>query len=314
MLKKRLMAMIGPCYFAEGAEGNPADGMEGGALNTALGGNMGGGSSDGGTNDSGLSNFNFEEFKTTYGKNYADKGFMQELTSPEKMFEKIDNMESLIGKKSFVPGENATTKDWDDYRSKIGVASPDVYTISKDGLPEEYKKLHNDDMDSKVKQMFYDAGLTPQQAKILNDGYDKLMVETHKDIMDKVTEQQKAMQISDAEYDELANKIWGADREKVQNVAKSLIMEFTPQELKPALETMGNKNLVIMASVLKGVSDKYISSDDLSVLQGNTAGTSKESLREEAQKELAKLHSMSPFDPNYAIQKQKVEDMYKNFK
>jgi len=311
MLKKRLMTVIGPCYFAEGPEGGSTGVMEGGALNAALGGSIGGGN---GTSDTGSSDFNFEEFKTTYGKNYADKGFMQELTSPEKMFEKIDNMESLIGKKSFVPGENATTKDWDEYRNRIGVGSPDVYTISKEGLPEEYKALHNDDMDVKVKQMFYDAGLTPQQAKILNDGYDKLMIETHKDIMDKVAEQQKAMQISDAEFEELANKTWGADREKVQNVAKSLITEFTPPELKPALETMDNKNLIIMASVLKGVSDKYISADDLTVLQGGASGSSKESLREEAQKELAKLHSMSPFDPNYSLQKQKVEDIYKNFK
>ena len=98
--------LFGPCYFAD------FEGGEGGA------GSAGNGGSEG---------FNFEEFKNTYGKDYADKGFMRELDSPSKMFEKIDNLETLIGKKSFVPGEGATDKDWDDYRSRIGIQNKDIY-------------------------------------------------------------------------------------------------------------------------------------------------------------------------------------------
>ena len=73
-----------------------------------------------------------------------------------------------------------------------------------------------------------------------------------------------------------------------------------------------------MASVLKGVSDKYISQDDLKSLKGEGAGSS-ESIRAEAQKELAKLASMSPFDKGYAEQQEKVKEylgvaLYENSK
>lgn len=287
--------LFGPCYFAD------FEGGEGGAGGAGNGGN---GGSEG---------FNFEEFKNTYGKDYADKGFMRELDSPSKMFEKIDNLETLIGKKSFVPGEGATDKDWDDYRSRIGIQNKDIYNLSTESLPDNLKNFHSGDFGDKVKQIFYDAGLTPHQAKIINEKYDKLMVETHGDMLNKIAEREKQLQISDEEFESLANQAWGNDRENVQKVAKSLISAHTPENVKPYLESMSNKDLIIMASVLKGVSDKYISQDDLKALKGE-GSQSNESLRAEAQKELAKLASMSPFDKGYAAQQEIVNNLYANFK
>lgn len=298
-MKKFRLNGIGPCYLVGDGQGD----LQGGASGT--------GDSTGGQSNSqgGNADFNFEEFKSTYGKNYADKGFMQELTTPEKMFEKIDNMESLIGKKSFVPGEGATEQDWNDYRDRVGVKSTDDYVLDNSDLPDNVKNLHNDEIQGKVKQMFYDAGLTPQQAKIINSRYDQIMTEAHKDVMEQYAAQQKQTQLSDEEFDNLAKETWGQERDNVINVAKSLIQEFTPPNLKEAMATMDNKSLTIMASVLKGVSDKYISQDDLDVLKGNNTNNP-ESLREEAQKELAKLSQMSQFDKGYAAQQQKVNDLY----
>ena len=287
--------LFGPCYFAD------FEGGEGGAGGAGNGGN---GGSEG---------FNFEEFKNTYGKDYVDKGFMRELDSPSKMFEKIDNLETLIGKKSFVPGEGATDKDWDDYRSRIGIQNKDIYNLSTESLPDNLKNFHSGDFGDKVKQIFYDASLTPHQAKIINEKYDKLMVETHGDMLNKIAEREKQLQISDEEFESLANQAWGNDRENVQKVAKSLISAHTPENVKPYLESMSNKDLIIMASVLKGVSDKYISQDDLKALKGE-GSQSNESLRAEAQKELAKLASMSPFDKGYAAQQEIVNNLYANFK
>lgn len=289
---------VGPCFFMD--NGQDGAGGTGGA----------GGNTDDQNPQNNGTDFNFEDFKSTYGKNYADKGFMQELTSPEKMFEKIDNMESLIGKKSFVPGEGATEQDWNDYRNRVGLKSADDYVLDNSELPDNVKDLHNDDIQGKVKQMFFDAGLTPQQAKIINSRYDKIMAEAHKDVLDRVAEQQKQAQLSDEEFDALAKETWGQERDNVINVAKSLIQEFTPPNLKDAMATMDNKSLTIMASVLKGVSDKYISQDDLDALKGNNAANNPDSLREEAQKELAKLSQMSQFDKGYEAQKQKVNELY----
>lgn len=314
---KKGIAAIGPCYFADndGQDGTGSGGVTSDMLNGGGAGGAGGGTSnnDGGTGGTG-GDFDFEAFKSEYGKNYADKGFMQELTTPEKMFEKINNMESMIGKKSLVPGENATEQEWTEFRGRVGLKSADDYQLDNSSLPDNVKNLHNADVEGKIKKMFYDAGVTPYQAKIINQRYDEIMLESHKELIDQVAEQQKQQQLSDVDFDNIANETWGNDRENVQNVAKALIQEFTPETLKPHLQNMDNKNLIIMASVLKGVSDKYISQDDLSALRNNTKGAQNpQTLRQEAQKELAKLSSMDPFDPGYEAQKQKVQDLYSNF-
>lgn len=295
---------FGPCYFADGDGG--AGGVGGGA---ADGGN--GGAGDGGA---GGNEFNFEEFKATYGKDYADKGFMRELDSPGKIFEKIDNLETLIGKKSFVPGENATDNEWADYRNRIELKSPDDYTITDDSLPDNLKTFHNEDINGKIKQMFYNAGLTPGQAKILNDSYNKIMVDANNELLNSLAIQESQQKLLDEDFDRIANESWGNDRENVQNVANSLLKEFTPDNLKSSLNDLDNKSLIIMASVLKGISDKYISEDDLATLRKGNGSDSNLSVREEAQKELAKLAQMSMFDPNYAAQKAKVDNLYSAFK
>lgn len=139
------------------------------------------------------------------------------------------------------------------------------------------------------------------------------MVEAHGDMLNKVAAREKELQISDEEFESLANETWGNDRENVQKVARSLINAHTPENMKPHIANMSNKDLIIMASVIKGISDKYISQDDLKALKGEGSGST-ESLRAEAQKELAKLATMSPFDSGYAAQQEKVNNLYANFK
>ncbi len=289
---------FGICYLMAG-EGDDLSG----------GGGAGGVGSDNGTGSDNGGDFDFEKFKNEYGKDYADKGFMQELDSPTKMFEKIDNLETLIGKKSFVPGENATPEDWNNYRNKIGVTSPDNYVVSNENLPDNIKSFHDENVSNKVKQIFYDAGLTPEQGKIISEKYNKMMIEAHGEMLDKVAAREKELQISDAEFEDMANKAWGADREKVQNTARALITKYTPENLKVHIQNMSNKDLIIMASVLNGVSKDYISEDDLTKLRGE-AGSSNAGNRELAQKELAKLASMSKFDPGYEAQQKRVDEAY----
>lgn len=307
-MSKRL---FGPCYFAEGFEGSEGGNVEG-ITAMATGSGMGGGSvmGDAGSS-SGDNTFNFDEFKATYGKDYADKGFMQELVTPEKMFEKIDSLESLVGKKAFIPGENATKEEWDGYRDKIGLKDPSVYEFDDSKLPDNLKNVHPQDFEDKIRNIFYEAGLSKEQARIISSKYDDLMLEANKAALEQIQAKQKELQISDEEFETLATETWGKDREAIQNVAKTLIGKYTPENLKSHVQNMSNKDLIIMASVLKGVSDDYISQDDLAQLRNNTIDSNDGStVREQAQQELAKLANMSPFDPQYNVQKEKVNSLY----
>ncbi len=308
MFRKNRLFGIGPCYFFDGGEG----GDGGGAGTGGATGNEGGAGNEGGEGGDGGSTFNFDEFKSSFGKDYLDKPYMKDFDTPENMFRQIDNLQGLVGKKTALPGANATDKDWDVYREQIGVKDVNAYEFGDSHLPDNLKNLHAGEFEGKVKDLFLKAALSPEQAKVISEGYDKLMIDTHGELLNEAANKQNMQKVSDAEFNSMADKMWGGERETVQNVAKALINEFTPDEMRPHLENMSNENLVVLASVLKGVSDKYISQDDLAGMKGGSANGAMtlDTLRAQGQEELTKLTSMSPFDKGYAAQKTKVDELY----
>lgn len=261
-------------------------------------------------NDGG--NFDFGEFKNTYAKDYLDKPYMQAIDSPERLFKEFDNAQSLIGKKINIPGPDATDKEQDDYLDMIRPKDKGVYKLPESHLPENLKSFHNADFENKITDLFQKAALTPKQASILAEGYDNLMLNANGEIIAQIAETQKAQAVNDADFNALADKTWGSEREAVQNVAKSLLQQFTPPEFKAGLDNLSNENLIIMASVLKGISDKYISQDDLNAFRGNGYNSQNlESLKTEAQNKMVSLMNMDPTDPKYDRLKNEVDEIYK---
>jgi len=308
MFKKKGMLGIGPCYLFEGEEGG-SGGAGGAGDDGGAGAGVNGG--EGTSGAEGGNSFNFDEFKNTHAKDYLDKPYMKEIDSPEKMFKTIDNLQSLMGKKTIVPDSNASEKDWNDYRERIGLKDSSVYEFGDSHLPDNLKGIHPEGFETKVKDLFHSAAVTPDQAKILQEGYDKLMIDAHGDLLAEAVSKQQNQQILNADFDALADKMWGGEKEAVQNTAKALINEFTPNDLRPHLENLPNDNLVIMASVLKGISDKYISQDDLASLKSSgSSSVSADGLRTQAQEAMTALMSMNPFDKGYSTQQDKVNDLY----
>lgn len=306
-LREQIKRAIGPCYFADdggdgGAGGSAGSGSEYDVNGT--GGNGGGSGNEG--ND-----FNFGEFKNTYAKDYLDKPYMQAIDSPERLFKEFDNAQNLIGKKINIPGPDATDKEQDDYLNMIRPKDKSVYKLPESHLPDNLKGFHNEGFEDKITDLFQKAALTPKQASILAEGYDNLMLNANGEAMAQYAEMMKAQAMNDADFNALADKTWGQEREAVQNVAKSLIQQFTPPEFKTGVDNLSNENLVILASVLKGVSDKYISQDDLNILKGSGHNAQNlDSLKSEAQNKMATLMNMEPTDPKYDILRKEVDEIY----
>lgn len=298
---------IGPCYFADVTDGD--GGAGGGGGDTTM---YDTGASDGNSvGTEGNSTFNFEDFKNTYAREYLDKPYMQAIDSPERLFKEFDNTQNLIGKKLSIPGPEATDKEQDEYLDLIRPKDKSVYKIPDSHLPENLKGFHNADFEEKIIDLFQQAALTPKQASILSEGYDKLMLNANGEALAQYAEAQKINAMNDADYNALADKTWGSEREAVQNVARALIQQFTPPEFKKGVDNLSNENLVVLASVLKGVSDKYISQDDLNTLKGSGHNAqSLDSLKSEAQTKMAALMSMSSTDPKYDLLQKEVSDLY----
>lgn len=309
MRRKHLRFGIGPCYFADGGDDGAGGGGTGDGMYNPNG--AGGNEGDGGSTGNEGGNFNFEEFKNTYAKDYLDKPYMQAIDSPERLFKEFDNTQNLIGKKFSVPGPDASDKEHDEYLDMIRPKDKSIYKLPEAHLPDNLKGLHSEGFESKIIDLFQQAALTPKQASILAEGYDKIMIGANGEAMAQYAEMQKIQAMNDADYNALADKTWGQEREVVQNTAKALLQQFTPQEFKPGLDNLSNENLVIMASVLKGISDKYISQDDLNALRGSGhTSQSLDALKTEAQNKMTTLMNMDAMDPKYNTLKNEVNELY----
>lgn len=312
ILKEQIRKCIGPCYYMD---------------NDGAGGGGGGGApetdSPQDSDNAGMyapqpntdkedNNFDFGEFKNTYAKDYLDKPYMQSIDSPDRLFKEFDNLQSLVGKKLNVPGPDATDKEQTEYLDLIRYKDKDVYKFSDAHLPDNLKGLHPEGFEDRIKELFQQAALTTKQASILSEGYDKIMLDLNGEAIKNYAEIQKANAINDADYNALADKTWGTEREAVQNTARALLQEFTPPEFKRGLDDLSNENLVVMASVLKRISDKYISQDDLKALRYGGEGTqSLDALKTEAQQKMQELMALDPHDPKYEAKKREVNEMYK---
>ena len=104
---------------------------------------------------------------------------------------------------------------------------------------------------------------------------------------------------NDKEFGELTSTYFGEKQETVIALANKMIAENIPENLKPFLENLDNKALVLLAATLDGVRNKYIKEDDGGSLGGDiiSGGESKESLQAEARAIMMKPEYSNAFHP-----------------
>jgi hypothetical protein len=84
-----------------------------------------------------------------------------------KLAESYVNLEKRLGKSVIVPGDNATEKDVQDFRKKLGIPdSPDKYTLK---YPEHEHIKVDETLDKEWRGLAHKIGLTPKQAQAMTE-------------------------------------------------------------------------------------------------------------------------------------------------
>lgn len=222
-------------------------------------------------------------------ESYKDKPYLKDVKSVDGLFAKLEGAQTLVGKKQFsIPEESASKETWSEFYGKAG--RPDKaegYEFATSELPEGLKK--DDKMERAVRGLFHEAGISGKQAKIIQTGYDKLLLASY-------GEKVKAGEQQDVNFDNLASETFGSDRDKILANSKKLLEAHAPEKFKSEIVKLSNENLILMAGVLNSISKKYIKEDDIDGT-GSIGGTSLEELRDEQKKIMASPEYQSSFHP-----------------
>ena len=236
---------------------------------------------------------------------YRDVEWAKNVKSPEDLFTQFDNAQKLIGKSVQVPAEDAPPEDWGKVYNKLGrPEKPEDYGLKLEETADAALK----EQASALSKIFHDNGLSKKQAAKLLEGVQTIS----KSQLDKMTEAQKA---KDTAFTDLMKKTFGDKEGEAKTVTRNLLEQFAPAELKGKLAELPAEQLTLLAAVLKGVSDKYISQDDLRSLGAGTAsgGKTADDYRKEGQTLMQSEEYKNVLHVNHKRTVEAVNEAYKKF-
>lgn len=255
-----------------------------------------------GSGGAGVPPENTPSFIETIPEGYREKPYMQNIKDMDGLLEQFDNAQGLLGKKA-LPTEDSTPEEWTEFYNKLGRPEDfNSYEFEDIEMPEGLKR--SEEAQAKVKELFHEVGLTPKQAKTLQSKYDQMMIESF-----KASEESRGAEL-DKEFDSLADKVFGADKEKALQTAKGLIDRYTPESMQDKVLGLGNNELIVLGSVLNGIQKEFISEDRLNDVTNAGEQGSKEAMLNKA-RELRKSDAYKdPFHPNHEAVARQVNELY----
>ena len=221
---------------------------------------------------------------------YRDKEYLKNAESMESFLDQYENAQKLIGKKQ-IPGEDSSPEEWTEFYNKLRPESADKYEFEH---PEGLEV--NEEFSNTMKGIFHEAGLTPNQAKLIQGKYDE--------IIQGMTPDPEAQ---DIEFEKMFTEHFGDRQEDATRKANLLLTEFAPESMKGAISELGNNELLLLTSVLDGVANKYISEDKIAVGGGNNTPVDS---RAKARELMAGDAYKNAFHPDHASVKAQVKELY----
>jgi hypothetical protein len=230
---------------------------------------------------------------------YKDKTYLKDVKSYDDVFKMLDGAEKLIGQRPVnIPTEESSEEDWNSFYTKLGrPESAEKYEFKN---PEGSEG--NPDFEKAIGDVLHKAGVSQKQLDVIKPGFDG--------IIGQMTQEQ--IEKSDKDFDTLSSKVFGDKKDQILADTKKLLSENKPtnvEDIDEYLNTLDNKSLVVMASVLNNIKEKYISEDN-SANQGGSPSVNTDAMRKEAIQIMASEEYRSSFHPNHEQAKQRVEQIY----
>ncbi len=245
----------------------------------------------------------YPELSTITPPEFKDKGWIAEVKDVPALFKKMDFLQTKIGERpAGIPQETAPKEEWDRFYGVLGrPENADGYQF--DAIPEGLTV--DDDFQKNIKGIMHEAGVNTKQAKILETGYNKLL-------LSQAETQKTAQGKADTDFDAMGVKVFGDKKEQSIKIAQALIAKHTHEAAKPFIANLSNEALIVLASTLNGVASTYIKEDQLPIGGGPVGPQSAQQKRDEGLKLMASKEYTDPFHPEHDATVKRVNELYGN--
>ena len=228
---------------------------------------------------------------------YKDRGYLKDVQNYNDIFKKLDGAQSLLGKtKPNFPTDQTSEEDLLSFNRSAGMPEKaEEYVFNKIGDTER-----NIDFDSKIKDIFHEAGISGKAATKIQTKYETVLEETLKN-------QQIA---NDAAFDELTSKILGERKTEILASSKELLTESIPEGLEESVKNLNNEALVTMAVILNNFKTKYIDEDNINDQNLNTGNSGMDDLRKKGRELLGHPARNDAFHPDHKRINEELTEVY----
>jgi hypothetical protein len=242
-----------------------------------------------------------------------DKGYLKDLLdkpwgkeSAAEVFKKLDNAESLIGKRPLIPAKDASEADWDKFLAGLRPDKAEDYDIP---LPEGVKLDERGQAYTKaLKEAMLEAGIPKPAAKKFIAKMQAFGTQDQKELAAKLDAEKKRATL---EFDTAAKAALGDKREEIITRVRGAIEELAPAAFKSRIAKLANEDLLTMAGTINAIMEKYIPADKLNAKAGAGSGSTGQDEEAVLDTEAKTIQASPIYRDQFHVEHQKMRDRLK---
>lgn len=246
------------------------------------------------------------DFASMIPAEFKDKSWVKETKDLPGLLKRTDDLISELGKRpGAIPQDNAKPEEWQAFNKAFGVPEkPEGYEFSP--VPEGVQT--SPEWQKSVQAMLHKANISAKQFKAIEPVWNEMMVEMGR------AAGANAAQL-DKDFDKLADTTFGDRKDKALANSKAMIDKYAPEAVKAHAAQLSNENLIIVAGVIDGIINEYVSEDQIPNSGGSAGGASGEEAKRAQALELMKSAEFrDAFNPKHKETVAKVNALYESFK
>ena len=193
---------------------------------------------------------NYPELKSITPPEYREKGYIKDAKDLPAVFKMLDDAKTFISQKdSVIPGDGATDEQLATYRKAIGVPeTPEGYKFPE---PQEGQTV-NEEFQKRVAGLLHKVGASEKMFNELVPGFDEIVAELGANA-----------QMSDEDFNKEFSTAFGNEADDIVNRVEPLMAEHSHESLQDVRETLNNRQLAYVSSIIDSIAKAHISEDYL---------------------------------------------------